>query len=156
MTIKQQRNIKILKEIEYNRSRIKAAREKFAQATNEEQESQVFKAGMERVEVLQAETDKMEADFLQGTIKLKPGRRASEDLGIDSDLEDNPTLSNERRQICIDNLNNRLAVLKEQLETRELELESLRLNLRLKERDFAKRVADIKAKIDGTVLPKDL
>lgn len=146
------RNSRILEQIDMNRSRISAARDKFSNATEEERNSPAFVIGMKRVAELEAETDKMELEFLEGTIKLKPGRKSKVNDGIISDDSSDDSSedlesSNERRQVYINSLEDKLKELAEVIETKQLELESLKLSYELKKRDFAKRIAATRAKM---------
>jgi hypothetical protein len=146
------RNSKILEQIELNRARITAAKDKYSKATETEKNSPAFILGMKRVAELEAETDKMEREFIEGTIKLKPGRKAKTDnledsLESEESAEESAEESNERRQIHIDSLEAKLVKMQEEIETKQLELDSLKLIYELKKRDFAKRIAETKAKM---------
>lgn len=144
-----QRNNKIMELISSQRAKIAATRERYAQASEAEKESAAFKLGLNRADRLEDETNELEKEFMEGTVRLKPGRKSSEEISDEliKDEEADSDSSDERKRIYIKTLEDKLAKMQDNIEIKELELESLRLEFKLKQRDFSRRISQTNAKL---------
>lgn len=140
MTKKQaDRNSRILSEIFERQRAATEASEKLESSPVETKETDAWKRAQARLAAYQEETSRMEAEFLAGTIKLKTGKK--------QDSEDILASKRKNQEKFIVGLEKKLADQEETIRFKELELEQLKLVLRLNRIDYAKRIAQTRAKM---------